>query len=171
STIVSKLTPKSNLENMSGFLSSTFKWILGGTCTVFMTMLSLQGVVAATKDGLSIKAAKYAIKNYIPFLGGYISEGFEIVKAGSLLVKNAVGIVSVVLIFFTIIKPILYLAILSLGLKLVCGISGVVDNLKISGILMSIANCLKFLVAIVIGVACMYFFLLMILIGTGNNII
>jgi len=168
--IVSKLTKNNRLGKMNGFFSSLFKWVLGATCTIFMTFLSFQGITASTKDGLSIKAAKFAIKNYVPLLGGYLSDGFEIIKAGSVLVKNALGYAGIILLFFTLIKPISYLCILSLGLKLISGASDLIDNLKISSLLYDIANALKMLVAIVVGIACMYFFILFLCVCTGNVI-
>jgi len=169
--LVSKVTRNNRLDKMSGFLNSSFKWILGSVCAIFMSLLSVQGMTAGVKDGLSIKAAKFVIKNYIPFLGGYISEGFELVKAGSLLVKNALGIVSIIILFFTVIKPIIYLCVLSLSLRLFCAATGVVDNLKVGNLLVDIANALKMLVAIIIGVACMYFFILFIIISVGNSLV
>jgi len=168
--IVSKFTKNNRLQKMQGFFSSSFKWILGGMCTVFMTFLSLQGITASVKDGLSLKAAKFAIKNYIPFLGGYISDGYEIVKAGSVLVKNALGLSSIFLLIITIVQPILYLCVLSLGLKLIAASCEIVDKMNISSLLYDISTALKYLVAIVIGVACMYFFILFLCISTGNTI-
>ena len=169
-TLISKIMKNGKLDNMIGFFVSGFKWILGSLSTIFMAVLSISGVLVGTKDGLSVKAAKYAIKNYVPLLGGYISDGFELVKAGSLLVKNAVGIGSLILVFFIVLKPILYLGVLSLGLKLISGISSVIDNANIAGLLINVSNALKLLIALVIGSACMYFFLMIILIGCGNLI-
>lgn len=168
--IISRLTKNKKLNKMQGFFSSLFKWLLGSLSTIFMAFLSFQGLTAGARDGLSIKAAKFAIKNYIPFLGGYISEGFEIVKASSVLVKNAIGYSSIFLLFFTIIRPICYLCILSLGLKLISASCDLIDNINLSGLLFDIANALKYLVAIIVGVACMYFFILFLCISTGNAI-
>ena len=168
--IISKVTKNNRLDKMSSFFHSGFKWILSTTCTIFMALLSFHGLTAGAKDGLSVKAAKFAIKNYVPLLGGYISDGFEVVKAGSILVKNAIGFASVILLFFTIIKPIVYIAILSLGLRLVSATTDIVDDMKINSILSNIADAMKLLTAILIGVACMYFFLMMTLISTGNVI-
>ena len=168
--IVSKFTKNNRLQKMQGFFSSGFKWVLGGMSTIFMTFLSFQGITASVKDGLSLKAAKFAIKNYIPFLGGYISDGYEIVKAGSVLVKNALGVSSIFLLMITIIQPILYLCVLSLGLKLISASCEIIDSMNISSLLYDISTALKYLVSIVIGVACMYFFILFLCISTGNTI-
>ena len=169
--IVSKLTKKDNLSKMQGFFSSLFKWLIGGGSTLFLTILSFQGITTGIKDGLSLKAAKFAIKNYIPFLGGYISEGFEIVKASSVLLKNAVGFLSVLILVLTVLKPILYLCVLMLGLKFVAASCEIVDGFKISNFIYEISNALKYLIAIIIGISCIYFFIIFLFVSTGNMII
>ncbi len=170
-SIISNLSKDKKVGDLGTFFGSLFKWILGTVCTIFMAVLSINGILSIGKDGLSVKAAKYAIKNYIPFLGGYISEGFEIVKVGSLVVKNAIGLGSIILIFFTLVKPLLYLCSLSLGFKLVAGVSGVIDNTDISKLLFKLSNALKYLIAILVGVACMYLLILLFIIGSGNMIL
>jgi len=169
--IVSKLTRSSSLSKMQGFFVSLFKWIIGSMSTVFMAFISFNGITAGAKDGLSIKAAKFAIKNYIPILGGYISDGFEVVKASSVLIKNALGYSSIFLLFFTIIKPICFLCVLMLGLKLVSASSDLIDNINLSGLLFELSNALKLLLTIIVGVACMYFFILFLIISTGNSVL
>ena len=92
-SIISHISPNTKLNKLNGFIKSLFKWVIGSVCAVFMGYLAIKGFTAGASDGISIKATKYAIKNYVPILGGYISEGFELVKAGSLIVKNAIGFV------------------------------------------------------------------------------
>jgi stage III sporulation protein AE len=69
-TIISNLTSTVKLDKFTKFLGSTFKWIIGGIFTIFMAFLAIQGITASTYDGVSIRTAKYAIRSYIPLLGG-----------------------------------------------------------------------------------------------------
>jgi hypothetical protein len=55
--------------------------------------MTVQGITSASIDGISIRATKYAISNSIPIVGGFLRDGFDIVIAGSVLIKNAVGII------------------------------------------------------------------------------
>ena len=90
-TIVSNLTSTVKLDKFTKFFQSAFKWLIGGVFTIFMSFLAIQGITASTFDGVSIRTAKYAIRSYIPILGGYLSEGFDVIMASSVLIKNAVG--------------------------------------------------------------------------------
>ena len=168
-SIVGNLTEQTKLDKFNSFIKSVFKWVIGVVFAVFMGVLSVKSFSAGVTDGLSLKATKYAIKNYIPMLGGYISEGFEFVKAGCMLVKNATGIVGVLLLFFNILTPILLVAILELGLKLLAGVIEVVGDKKSSGLIYAIAGSLKLLIVVLVGVMLMYFLTVFVLMCSVTN--
>lgn len=170
-SIIGHISSNTKLNKFNLFLKSLFKWILGVVCAVFMGYLTIKGFTAGSSDGISIKATKFAIKNYVPLLGGYISEGFEIVKAGSLVVKNAVGFVAVLIVAFLCLMPVLSIAICELTLKLLAGILEPVGAMKTSGLLSSISDSLRLLVSIVVGVAVLYFLTIYLLTCTVANII
>lgn len=157
-SIVGNLSENTKLEKLNGFIFSLFKWVIGVVFAVYMGFMSINGMIAGASDGISIKATKYAIKNYIPLLGGYISEGFEAVKAGALLVKNATGFVGILLLIATIIAPIVILAVLELGLKFLAGVIEPLGDVKTSRLLYGIGKSLKLLVVVLFGVSLMYFF-------------
>lgn len=170
-SIIGHISSNTKLNKFNLFLKSLFKWILGVVCAVFMGYLTIKGFTAGSSDGISMKATKFAIKNYVPLLGGYISEGFEIVKAGSLVVKNAVGFVAVLVVAFLCLMPVLSIAICELALKLLAGILEPVGATKTSGLLSSISDSLRLLVSIVVGVAVLYFLTIYLLTCTVANII
>lgn len=170
-SIISHISSNTKLNKLNGFIKSLFKWVIGSVCAVFMGYLAIKGFTAGASDGISIKATKYAIKNYVPILGGYISEGFELVKAGSMIVKNAIGFVGSLVILFISLLPILSIAICELGLKLISGILEPVGATKTANLLDSISSSLKLLSAIVIGVAVMYFLTIYLITCTAVNII
>ncbi len=167
-SIANNFSNKRNLGKLQNFFKSFFKWIIATVFAIYMSILSFQGITAGSSDGISIKATKYAMKNYIPYLGGYISEGFELVKASSLLLKNSVGYSALLLLIVTIIAPLVTLMVFSLSLKLIAGLIEPLGDSKVSGFIENFANTFKMLAAIVIGVALMYFFTLTIMICTTN---
>lgn len=170
-SIVGHISPNTKLDKMNSFLKSLFKWTIGLVCALFMGYLAIKGFTAGSSDGISIKAAKYAIKNYVPILGGYISEGFELVKAGSLIVKNAVGFVGILMLVCTALFPVVAVAVCELFLKLVAGVLQPVGGTKTAGLLGSIADSLKLLSSIIIGVAMMYFLTIYLVTCTVLNIL
>lgn len=73
--VVSNISSDLRVTKMADFVNSASSWILGIVFTLFSAFTAVQGITAATVDGVSYRAAKFAAKNYIPILGGYISEG------------------------------------------------------------------------------------------------
>lgn len=156
-SVIGNLSPKIKVKNLSDFFSSLFKWIIGLIFTVYMSFMTIQGITASGADGISIKTAKYAIKNYIPMLGGYISDGFEVARVGAHIIKNAIGFSGIVFIIITILSPILFIAVMQLALKLIAGLVEPISDGQTSGLLNSVAKTLSLLMVVIVGVAMMYF--------------
>lgn len=169
--IVGNLSKNTKLGKLNSFINSTFKWVIGSVFAIFMSFLSLQGITAGASDGISIKATKYAIKNYIPMLGGYISEGFELVKASGMLVKNATGFVSIIVLLSSIVAPILCIAVIELGLKLLAGVVEPIGDNRSSSLIYDIAKTLKMLVVILVGISLMYFLTIYLITCSVSNFI
>ena len=169
-TIVSNLTSTVKLEKFTKFFGSTYKWIVGTVFTIFMAFLAIQGITASSYDGVSIRTAKYAIRSYIPLLGGYLSEGFDVIMASSMLIKNAVGASALVLMFASVISPIVQIVVFSLILKLAAAILEPLTDSRISDFIFSIGKALTLLVTMIIGVAFMYLITTGLIMCTANYI-
>ena len=168
-SIVSNLSDNVRLAKFQDFISSVFKWIIGIVSTLFMAYLSVNGITAATKDGISIRTAKYAIKSYVPIIGGYISEGFELVMASSILIKNGVGVLAIVLLLATVLAPVCSIIVLSLTIKLVAAVVEPVADKKFCSFLSSCGKTLNLLCVVLVGVALMYFLTIALFIVAANG--
>lgn len=167
-TIISNLTSTVKLEKFTKFFQSTFKWIIGGIFTIFMAFLSIQGITASTYDGVSIRTAKYAIRSYVPILGGYLSEGFDVIMASSVLIKNAIGASGLLLMFSTIISPIVKIVVFILVLKLAAAILEPLTDARISDFIYSVSKSLSMLIVMILGVAFMYLITVGLIMCTAN---
>ena len=161
--VVGGITEDNDFKGIKEFFSSSFKWVLGISFTVYSAFMTIQGITASSADGIVIKTTKYAIKNYVPMLGGYISDGFEVAKVGSIIIKNAVGFSGIILMLVTILSPILLICAFQLSIKLVEGLSGAVGG-KISGIYNATGKSLTLLLVVLISIFMMYFISMMLLI-------
>lgn len=156
-SIVGNLSNNVKLDKFVSFLQGAFKWIIGLCFTVFLGFVSIQGIMAGAVDGLSIRTAKYAIKSYIPIVGGYVSDGLSIIMASSMLIKNAVGGVGLFLLFATVMSPIINLVLFILSLKFMAGIIEPIGDSKIANFVSDISKTMSLLVALLVAVSFMYF--------------
>ncbi|MCL2234788.1 MAG: stage III sporulation protein AE [Firmicutes bacterium] len=170
-TVVGSLSPTIKLKRMSGFLRTVSKWLLGTVFFLFIAFLSVQGITASVYDGVSIRTARFAISRYVPIIGGYLSEGLNLVMAGSVLMKNAVGMTAVILLFVSVAPILINIIVFSLSLHLASALSEPLGDERISSLLSELAKNTKMLVAVVLGVAFLYFIFLVLIIATGNLVL
>ena len=167
-SVVSNLSNTIKLDKFTNFFNSLYKWLSGLIFTIFTAFLSVQGITAGSVDGISIRTAKYAIRSYIPILGSYLSDGMSIILASSNLIKNAVGAGGLLLLFATIISPLLELIIFMLMLKLIAGIVQPLGNGQIANFVSSLSKSMVLLIVLIIGVAFIYFIMLGLVMCSAN---
>ena len=169
-SIVGNLSNNLNLNKFVSFLQSTFKWTIGLCFTIFLGFVSIQGIMAGAVDGLSIRTAKYAIKSYVPIVGGYVSDGLSIIMASSSLIKNAIGGVGLFLLLASIISPVINLVIFNLSLKFMAGIIEPIGDKKTSSFISDISKSLNLLVALLVAISFMYLVLTGLIMCSANLI-
>lgn len=155
-SIVGNLSSDIKLNKFCDIFNSVFKTLIGFIFTLFTAFLTLQGISAGSYDGLSVKTAKFAIKSYIPFLGGYLSDGLSLIITSSVLVKNAVGMAGLLLLLSTILKPLTIIISLKLCLTILSGVLQPIADKRVCDFTGSLAKSLNMLIATLVGVAFAY---------------
>lgn len=154
--IVGHLSKTVKLDKMSSFTSSLFKWGVGLTFTLFAGMLTIQGISAGKYDTISLKATRFAMKNAIPIVGGYLSDGLDYVMLSSILIKNAVGVGGLILLLGVVLAPILKILLLKLALQFTAGILQPMSDDNISSFCSGCAKVLVYPLVILISISFMY---------------
>lgn len=167
-SVVGNLSKSVRLEKLTDFFKSASTTVLAVTFTVFTAFLAVQGLTAGSFDGVSIRAAKFATKSYIPILGGYLADGFDLILAGSVLIKNSVGVAGLMLLVATVLMPLLQIIGVCFGFKLVAAVVEPVSDSRLTSFLTGIAKNMNMLIASLLAVAFMYFICVMLLIFTSN---
>ena len=106
-TAVNHLSDRTHLTRMAQLLRSAVCWLLGVSFTVFLGAMSLQGVTSASMDGVAIRAAKYAVDNFVPVVGGMFSDTMDTLVGCTLIVKNALGVAAVLVLIGALLEPLL----------------------------------------------------------------
>lgn len=167
-SIISNFSSSVKLSKFTDLASSIIKWTLGITATVFTVFLSVQGITSATYDGISVKAAKYAISNSIPLVGGFLRDGFDLVLAGSVLIKNSVGLACIFGVINLILSPVIKMTIFSLILKTCSAVTEPISDGRISNFCTSIAKCVNYLLAVTLVVGLMFFITILLMIFSAS---
>lgn len=153
--IVSKISDKVQIDKLSKFFKSSVVWILGIVLTVFVGLLSVEGSLSSSVDGVTAKTAKAAVSNFIPVVGKILGDAVETVIGCGNILKNAVGIVGVIVIIGICIMPIIKVTILMVTYYLTSALCQPIADDKIVSLLGQIGDTFKILLAILISVAMM----------------
>ena len=131
---------------------------------MFGIFFTLQGITTAVYDGVVRRAAKYAIGNGIPIVGGFLSGGFDLAVAGGILIKNSLGSMSIFLMLSVLFEPLAMLIAVNLLLRLVAAITQPFGEGRISDFLGETAENLHYCTAGLLFMAFLYFLTIMIMI-------
>lgn len=169
--IISNLSDNIKLDKFSSFISSLFKWSVGLVFTLFFAIFSLQGIAVGSFDSLSVRTTKYTIKSYVPVMGGYLSDGMDLILSSTLLIKNSVGLVGVLMIITTILSPLLEIVVFSLMLKLVSAVLQPLGNNKTSNFLSATSKSITMLSSAIIAIGFMYLISIGLVMTTSNVVV
>ncbi len=159
-TIISNLTKNIKFNKFADFFNSSFKWIMGIVLMIFSAFVSIQGLMAGSIDSISLKTAKYTIKSAVPIIGGFLSDGVSLIMVSGVLIKNAIGVGGLLLLFCTMLMPVIKIIVFSFLMKLASAILEPIADNRITSFVSGIAKSLQMLIAIILGVGFMYFLII-----------
>ena len=103
-------------------------------------------------------------------IGGFLGSGFDLVIAGSVLIKNAVGSCGILLLVLVVASPLFQLVAYNLFLKLSAAVTEPVGDTGISDFLGSLSKTVNFFTAGLLAVSFMYFMTMLLLICSSNTL-
>ncbi len=146
--IISKVSPYASLEKLTKFFKSSIVWTLGVILTLFVSLLSVEGSLSSCVDGITAKTAKAAVSSFVPVVGKILGDAVDTVIGCTSILKNAVGIVGVIVILGICITPIIKLVMLMLTYYIGSAICEPIAEEKIVKLLSQMGDTFKVLLAI-----------------------
>lgn len=155
-SIVSNISDKVQIASLAKFLKSSILWCLGIVLTVFTCLISLEGTLGASVDGLTAKTTKAAVTNFIPVVGKILGDTVEAVIGCSNILKNTVGFVGIIIIMGIVLIPIIKIAVFTICFKLTSSIGEAVADSKITKLVNEVSDGYKILLGILMSVSVMF---------------
>lgn len=166
--VVGNVSKSVKLDKLAKFVKSASSWLIGMVFGLFATFLTMQGISGGVLDKFGFNVAKFAVSSYVPILGGYLSDGFDIMSASLTLVKNAVGYTGALILCASVVFPIVKVVAFSLAMKLTSAICEPIGDTRTATLLSAVAKNLNLLITVLAGVAFLFFLFLMLLISSCN---
>ena len=156
--IISKISDKVQINKLSNFFKSSIVWFLGIILTIFVGVVSLEGTLSSSVDGITAKTTKAVVSSAIPVVGKILGDAVDTVLGCGIVLKNAVGLVGIIIVIGICIMPILKLFVLAASYKLLSTVVQPIADEKIISLLEQIGDIFK----IFLGILCAISFLLII---------
>lgn len=155
--VVNNVTNNIKLNRLSSFIKQINVVSLAGVFTLYLGLVSIQGLYVTSFDKFTVKTAKFAVGNFIPVVGGFVSDSVDILLSSSQLIKNVFGGIGLVILVGICLIPIIKILSVVLVYKL-CAISiEPIGEDNISSFLNEVANLMIIILATIIAVTIMFF--------------
>ena len=167
-TAVNHLSDKAHLTRMAQLLRSAVCWLLGVSFTVFLGAMSLQGICSASVDGVVLRAAKYAVGNFVPVVGGMFSDTMDTLVGCTLIVKNALGVAAMLVLLMAILAPMMRTLAVIFVMKLSAALLEPVADCEIVRAIGDFSRIIVLFLITMLCVCTMYFLLIVQMLLMGN---
>ena len=124
--------------------------------TIFVGVVSIEGTLSSSVDGITAKTAKAAVSSFIPVVGKILGDAVDTVIGCSSILKNATGIVGIIILLGIAIGPIIKLIILMALYYLGAALCQPIADEKVIKLLEQIGDTFKTLLAILCSVSVMF---------------
>ncbi len=167
-TILSRLSSRMRIGRLCALLKTGASWTLGVGFTVFISVTALQSFGAAAADGVSIRAAKYAVDHFVPVVGGMFADTMDTLVGASLLIKNALGLTGLMLLLSAGAAPMLQTLASALAYRACAALLEPLSDDRASGCIQDFSDILMLLFVIQLSVGAMFLLLVAQMLVVGN---
>jgi stage III sporulation protein AE len=167
-SILNNLTEGIKVERLATLLRQVAVGILGVMLTIFLGVISVQGVVSTSVDGMTIKTAKFAMDKFVPIVGKFLNDAFDTVVSCSMLIKNGIGVAGLIVLLMICLFPLIKIFSIFVIYKVTSAlIEPILDN-QIVNCLNDMSNSLLIIFSAVVSVGVLFFVFITVIMGVGN---
>ena len=120
-------------------MADMIQWIVSGLMKLlvlaFTAYLTISGAIAGASDTVAAKLTKTALSTALPVVGGIVSDAAASVVAGAGIVRGAVGVFGAAAVLCVCLTPFLRLTVQYLVFKGAGGLSLMLGNRRLSGLI------------------------------------
>ena len=167
---VNNISSDYKINNLTKLLKQIAIWVQGIVMTIFIGVITLRSIAARTIDQVTIKTAKFAVDNFIPVVGKCLSDAISTVAGYSLLLKNAVSGLGLIIILIIVLSPIIKLLIMAFLYKVTAALIEPISDSRTVDCINSVGDSIILLMSCVISVSVMFFIMVAIIASTGKGI-
>lgn len=165
--LFNNISPQFKLSKFASLLEFGGKLAIGIVLTVFIGIMSVQGVTGGVADGVTLRTAKYSA-DLIPVVGKFFKDAVELVVSSGILLKNALGVVSLLAVAMIILGPIVKIIAMMFTFKISAALVEPLGEKDLADSLQDMSKGLLYIFTAVASIGIMFFITIAIILGAGN---
>ncbi|MGN2369445.1 stage III sporulation protein AE [Clostridium cagae] len=159
------------ITNLCKLLKQCTLWMQGIIITVFIGVLTVRGITSKTIDAVTLKTTKFAVDNFIPIVGKTFSDAIASIAGYSLIIKNAISSVGLLIIILILLYPIIKLVLMTVIYKLAAALIEPISDSRITNSVAAAGDSMTLIISCVLSVSLMFFILIALVASSGLFIV
>jgi stage III sporulation protein AE len=165
---VNNLSSEYKIDKLTKLLSQAALWAQGIIMTVFVGIVTVRGITSKTIDEVTAKTAKFAIDNFVPIVGKSLSDAVSTVAGYSVLLKNSLSVVGLIVLVCILLFPIIKLLVIVILYKLTAALIEPISDSRMVNCISSAGDSLMVITGCLICVSVMFFIMIAIIAACGT---
>jgi len=166
--LANNLSEHFKISQLVSFFKQLTKVGIGFVLTLFIGVITVEGVAGSVIDGVTLRTAKFMTGAFVPVAGNMFADALDAVIGGSLLLKNALGLAGLLILGALVLFPVLKILALAVIYRFASALLQPLGDSLLANTFEEMAGCLFLTFAVVAAVAIMFFLTLAIIVGTAN---
>lgn len=165
---VNNITEEYKIDKLTKLLNQIVLWGQGILMTIFIGIMTIRGITSKTLDKVVAKTAKYAVDNFVPVVGKCLSDAVSTVAGYSVLLKDAISGLGLVVLIIMVSFPTIKLLINAFVYKLIAALVEPIGDKRLVNCISSAGDSLILISSCVICVSIMFFIMISIIAAAGK---
>jgi stage III sporulation protein AE len=123
-SVISTVFQMQGVGGISSYIRKIISYIFGFITLCLSAVLMFQSVIAKSTDSIAMRGIKFAVGNFIPFVGGAVNEALSTVIGGLGKIKAVTGVVGAVIVCLLAAVPVIRILLHKMFLELLSFIAG-----------------------------------------------
>lgn len=167
--VISNISERVNVEKISSMLRKAALWLTEITLIIFVGVLSLEGTLSSTVDGITSKTAKMVISSAIPVVGKILGDTVDSVIGGVTITKNTIGFVGILAILAITLMPLIKTFVTMIVFNLSSAIIEPIADKRIVRCMAGIGDSVKILFAVLATVIFLFIIAITFMLKLSNT--
>ena len=155
--VINNLSENIKLNKFADLIKKLNLLLIGFVFTVYLGIVSVQGIYVTTFDKFTVKSAKFAVGNFIPVIGNFISDSVDILLSSSILIKNIFGTIGLLLLIGLCLIPVLKIFSVILVYKIGAAIVEPIGEENISKFMEETSKLMTIILICILALLIMFF--------------